>query len=124
MPLESPSHSDEKDRPITPLTPLTPGTSKKAYMEPLLAPPTLSQDPQYSKEKASELFVKGHSDIGVTVSKAGVPKGNQRVLNKKPKGDSCWGSKSTFICTLSTLGHTPGAQGCQVYMLGFKVYNH
>jgi hypothetical protein len=53
-----------------PKTPLTPGNSKKAFMESLLAPPTLQQDQLYSKEKASELFMKGHSDIGVTVSDA------------------------------------------------------
>ncbi len=47
---------------------LTPGMSKKAFMETLLAPPTLANDHFYSKEKSSEVFVQGHSDISVTVS--------------------------------------------------------
>lgn len=68
LPAESPTHEQSYlDRPKTPLTPLTPGSSKKAFMETLLAPPTMSQDHSYIKDRAVELFMKGHEDIGVTV---------------------------------------------------------
>lgn len=71
---ESPTHHEQQwghthpmDRPKTPATP---GGSKKAFMDNLLAPDTLSNDPFYSKERALELFVKGHEDIRVTVGGA------------------------------------------------------
>ena len=87
LPADSPSHPHpshhherSKDRPKTPLTPG--GSKKKVFMESMLAPPTLSQDQFYSKEKASELFVKGHSDIGVTVSGERERKGERESLVK------------------------------------------
>ena len=49
-------------------TPLTPGSSKKAFMETLLTPSTNVQDQIYDKDKASDIFVQGHSDISISVS--------------------------------------------------------
>ena len=63
-----------------PKTPITPGNSKMAFMETLLAPPALQQDQLYSKEKASELFMKGHTDIGVTVRFGGGREGREGTL--------------------------------------------
>ncbi len=48
--------------------PLTPGSSKKAFMETLLTPSTNIQEQLYDKEKASDLFVQGHSEITISVS--------------------------------------------------------
>ncbi len=47
--------------------PLTPGSSKKAFMETLLTPSTNVQDQLYDGEKASDIFVQGHSEISISV---------------------------------------------------------
>ena len=47
--------------------PLTPGSSKKAFMETLLTPSTNVQDQLYDRDKASDIFVQGHSDISISV---------------------------------------------------------
>jgi hypothetical protein len=56
--------SPAKERPITPITPRT---SKKMFMDALLAPDTLTQEQLYDRDKAAELFTSGHADIGITV---------------------------------------------------------
>lgn len=69
LPAESPTR--ERSHFDRPKTPLTPSCSKKAFMETLLAPPTLNQDHAYSRERATELFLKGHEDVNVTVRRVG-----------------------------------------------------
>ncbi len=49
------------------MPPLTPGSSKKAFMETLLTPSTNVQDQLYDREKASDIFVQGHSEISISV---------------------------------------------------------
>ena len=56
--------SPAKERPITPITPRT---SKKMFMDALLAPDMLTQEQLYDRDKAAELFTPGHADIGITV---------------------------------------------------------
>ena len=56
--------SPAKERPITPITPRT---SKKMFMDALLAPDTLTQEQLYDRDKAADLFTSGHADISITV---------------------------------------------------------
>ena len=51
-----------------PKTPLTPKSSKKAFMETLLTPAHSTQEEIFDKEKVAELFMPGHTHIGITVS--------------------------------------------------------
>ena len=52
--------------PIPP-TPLTPRSSKKAFMETLLAPEPSTLDEIYDTERAAELFVPGYVDVAIAV---------------------------------------------------------
>ena len=49
------------------MTPITPRTSKKMFMDALLAPATLTQEPLYDRDKAADIFAPGHADISITV---------------------------------------------------------
>lgn len=49
------------------MTPITPRTSKKMFMDALLAPATLTQEPLYDRDKAADIFTPGHADISITV---------------------------------------------------------
>ena len=54
-----------------PHPPLTPKSSKKAFMETLLTPAHSTQEEIFDKEKVAELFMPGHTHIGITVSLRG-----------------------------------------------------
>ena len=49
------------------MTPITPRSSKKMFMDALLAPATLTQEPLYDRDKAADIFAPGHVDISITV---------------------------------------------------------
>ena len=37
------------------------------FMDALLAPPTLTQEQLYDRDKAADIFIPGHTDISITV---------------------------------------------------------
>ena len=48
-------------------SPLTPRSTKKAFMETLLAPQPSALDEIYDEERAREVFVAGHNEVAIEV---------------------------------------------------------
>jgi hypothetical protein len=60
---------DSSPIPPTPIppTPLTPRSTKKAFMETLLAPELSTLDEVYDEERAKEVFIPGYSEVSIKV---------------------------------------------------------
>ena len=66
------SHCTTPPTPPTPPTPtpLTPRSTKKAFMETMLAPEPSALDEIYDEERAIEMFVPGYTEVAIMVGES------------------------------------------------------
>lgn len=67
-PLQLPAVQEPVEVPTSPpAAPLTPRSTKKAFMETMLAPEPSTLDDIYDEERAREVFVPGHNVVSIEV---------------------------------------------------------
>ena len=62
-----PAVQEPMEIPTSPPAPLTPHSTKKAFMETMLAPEPTTLDEIYDDERAREVFVTGHHVVSIEV---------------------------------------------------------